>query len=163
MPNPDLRILALADAKVLPPQVQEKFDQWRIDRARDAVTSTVRKRLIDEPILSLYLERLEQATDERTIFEGIYALAEVVEVFRQRLGIHSQYLMLMMSGQLNPWGLLEFNPDFEHPATSIISAAAELWRLATEYQVDVPALLAKIKPDETLIALEAYYQKPKDK
>src|SRR5260221_7884554 len=40
--KPDLRILALIDSKLLPPVVQQAFDQWRIFKARDAVVSTVK-------------------------------------------------------------------------------------------------------------------------
>ena len=50
-----LRILALADAKVLPPEVQEPFDRWRIWKARDAVASAVRKRLLNASLDSLFL------------------------------------------------------------------------------------------------------------
>src|SRR5207244_2106150 len=86
---------------ILPPEVQEPFDHWRIWKARDAVTTAVRKRLDAVPpkkrgIAELYLERLELADNEQTIFEGIYALAEVVDVNRNTLGLHSEYLILMM-------------------------------------------------------------------
>ncbi|SRR5258708_5711692 len=162
MQDPDLTILALADAKLLPPEVQDPFDHWRIWKARDAVTTAVRKRLDAVPpkkrgIAELYLERLELADNEQTIFEGIYALAEVVDVNRNYLGLHSEYLILMMSSQLNPWGLVEFQQDFERPGSSSIAAAQEMWRLAQEHKVDVKALLAKIKDDETLRALQKYY------
>src|SRR5579859_5792629 len=117
MPDPDLTILALVDAKLLPSQVQEAFDHWRIWKARDAVTSVVRKRLDAVPqkkrgIAELYLERLEIADSEQMIFEGIYALAEVVDASRNHFGLHSEYLILMMASQLNPWGLIEFQQDF---------------------------------------------------
>ncbi len=163
MRDPDLRILALANAKILPPEVQEPFDHWRIWKARDAVAAAVRKRLLNAPVdsimlLQTYLERLEQADIEKTIFEGIYALANVVDVHRQQLGLHSEYLILIMSGQLNPWGLLEFHRDFERPGASIINAARELWRLAREHDVDVEGLLARLKSDELLTALETYYE-----
>ena len=159
---PDLRILALADAKLLPPEVQSAFDHYRIWKARDAVTVSVRKRLLNAPtdallMIQMYLERLEQAETEETIFEGIYALASVVDVYRQYLALHSEYLVLIMSGQLNPWGLLEFQRDFERPASSAISAAKELWRLAEEHHADVPSLLAQVQKDELLPILEAYY------
>jgi hypothetical protein len=162
MKNPDLRILALADAKILPPDVQAQFDHWRIWKARDAVVTAVRKRLLNAavpviPILQTYLDRLREADSETTIFEGIYALAEVVEVYRQQLGLHSEYIVLIMSGQLNPWGLLAFQQDFEHPAVSVVWAARELWRLANEQHVNVKELLAQVKRDETLAALEQYY------
>src|SRR4051812_2883509 len=108
MEKPDLRILSLADAKVLPANVQQQFDQWRVRKARDVVTSIVRKRMSSAPksdlsTVQLYLERLEIADTDQTIFEGIYALAEVVEVHRQVLGTHSQHLVLIMSQYLNPW------------------------------------------------------------
>jgi hypothetical protein len=162
MKPPDLRILALADAKLLPPEVQSAFDHWRIWKARDAVANSVRKRLINAPaealfMLQMYLERLEHAESEQIIFEGIYALASVVDVYRQYLALHSEYLILIMSGQLNPWGLLEFQRDFERPASSTLSAAKELWRLAQEHHVDVEGLLRQLPEDELLIALEAYY------
>lgn len=162
MKQPDLRILALADAKLLPPEVQSAFDHWRIWKARDAVAISVRKRLINAPadsllMIQMYLERLEQAESEATIFEGIYALASVVDVYRQHLALHSEYLILIMSGQLNPWGLLEFQRDFERPASSTLSAAKELWRLIQEQHVDVEALLAQLPKDELLMALETYY------
>ncbi len=162
MKNLDLRILILADSKLLPPPVQEAFDHWRIWAARDAVVAMVHKRLLDVPALviptiQMYLERLELAETEQTIFEGIYALSEVVEVYRQYLGLHSAYLVLIMSGHLNPWGLLELQRDFQQPAPSAVRAAEELWRLADEHQVDVKALLTQVKRDETLDALEAYY------
>jgi hypothetical protein len=157
----DLRILVLADAKLLPEKVQQSFDHWRIWRAREAVATTVRKRLLNAtvenlPTLQIYLERLEQADTEQNIFEGIYALAQAVEHNRQQLGIHSDYVVLIMSGHLNPWGLLEFQQDFELPAASVIAAAEELWRLATENHLNVSALLAQIKDDKTLAALEAH-------
>ncbi len=157
IPEPDLRILALADAKILPDEVQNPFDHWRIRRARDAVASAVRKRLIDAPILQLYLERLEEADDESNIFEGIYALAEVAEVHRRQIGLHSKYLILIMSGNLNPWGLLGMTGDFEHLAPGVVEAARELWRLANAHQVNVPRLLEYVRSDETLIKLEAHY------
>src|SRR5260221_3781465 len=161
MRDPDLRILALADAKLLPAEVQSEFDHWRIWKAREAVAGAVRKRLINVaidrlPILQVYLERLEQADTEETIFEGIYALAEVVEVSRQHLGLHSEYIVLIMALQLNPWGLLEIQQDFEHPAPSVIAAAQELWRLARECALDVKPLLAKIGKDELLDSLQKY-------
>ncbi|HLY27702.1 MAG TPA: hypothetical protein VKQ72_15260 [Aggregatilineales bacterium] len=164
MSIPDLRILALADAKLLPPDVQEAFDRWRIWRARDAVTSAVRRRLLSAlvenlPTMMLYLERLEHADTEKTIFEGIYALAEVVEVNRTQLGLHSGYIVLIMSGQLNPWGLLEFQQDFDNPAPSAVAAADELWRLASQQELHIPTLLARIKDDPTLDALNEYYSK----
>src|SRR5260221_3141943 len=107
----DLRILVLANAKLLPAEVQRDFDRWRIWRARAAVTKTVRKRLINVsaenlPTLQIYLERLEQADTEQNIFEGIYALAEAVERNRQQLGIQSDYFILVMMGQFNTLGLL---------------------------------------------------------
>src|SRR5947209_5341402 len=137
MQDPDLTILALVDAKILPKEVQESFDHWRIWKSRDAVTSAVRKRLDAVPankrgVAELYLERLEQADTEQTIFEGIYALAEVVDANRNHFGLHSEYLILIMASQLNPWGLVEFQQDYEHPAASALAAARELWRLAQE-------------------------------
>jgi hypothetical protein len=162
MQDPDLRILALVDAKLLPAEIQNEFDHWRIWKARDAVASAVRKRLINVAIdkiqiLQVYLERLEQADTEETIFEGIYALAEVVEVSRQHLGLHSEYLVLIMAGQLNPWGLLEFQQDFERPASSVIAAAQELWRLARDCSLDIKPLLARVKEDSLLDSLQTYY------
>src|SRR5437762_13898451 len=64
MKDPDLTILALADAKLLPPEVQDPFDRWRIWRTRDVVAAAVRKRLPKPsqgsfPSLQFYLERLE--------------------------------------------------------------------------------------------------------
>src|SRR5262245_42387928 len=99
MRDPDLRILVLANAKLLPPEVQEPFGHWRLWKARDAVTAAVRKRILNAPLDSLfmlqtYLERLEQADTEQTIFEGIYALANVVDMYRQQLGLHSEYLIV---------------------------------------------------------------------
>ncbi len=162
MKSPDLRILALADTKLLPPEVQAPFDHWRIWKARDAVVHAVRKRLLSLsvsalPTVQTYLDRLQHADTEETIFEGIYALAEVVEVYRQQLGTHSEHLVLIMSGQLNPWGLLAFQRDFEKPASSINEAAEELWRLARATGVDVDGLLTRIKNDPTLAALDQYY------
>jgi hypothetical protein len=162
MKNPDLRILALADAKLLPPEVQIPFDHWRIWKARDAVASAVRKRLLNAAVdsifvLQTYLERLEQADTEQMIFEGIYALANVVDAHRQHLALHSEYLILIMAGQLNPWGLLDFQRDFENPPASTISAANELWRLAEEQHLDVNALLARVGNDDLLVTLKAYY------
>jgi hypothetical protein len=162
MSDPDLRILVLANAKLLPPEVQEPFDHWRIWKARDAVATAVRKRILNAPLdklfmIQTYLERLEEADTEQTIFEGIYALANVVDMYRQQLALHSEYLILIMSGQLNPWGLLDFQRDFEQPAASTINAAGELWRLAREHGVDVDAVLARMKGDELLSALDQYY------
>ncbi len=165
MKDPDLRILALADAKLLPPEVQNPFDHWRIWRTRDSVAALVRKRLLNAPaetlpIIQMYLERLENADVEGTIFEGIYALAEVVDVHRKQLGLHGKYLVLVMSSQLNPWGVLGFQQDFENPPPSVTDAARELWRLAREQKVDVEALLTHIKNDDTLTALQVYYMTP---
>src|SRR5262249_12358770 len=146
----------------LPTEVQEAFDHWRIWRARDAVALSVRRRLLDVspdslPIIQMYLERLEEADTEKTIFEEIYALIGVVDVYRQQLALHSEYLVLIMSAHLNPWGLLEFQRDFERPADSTILAARELWRLVREWKVDVKALLAQLPRNEVLAALEMFY------
>lgn len=162
MKTVDLRILILADAKLLPFDVQEAFARWRIWDARNAIVEMVHKRLLDAPALviptiQMYLERLELAETEQTILEGIYALAEVIEVYRQYLGLHSAYLLLIMSSHLNPWGLLELQQDFSQPAPSAVRAAEELWRLANDHQVDVKALLAQVRRDDTLNALEAHY------
>src|SRR5258707_5387833 len=123
MPDPDLRILALTDAKVLPPEVQAAFDHWRIWKARDTVIATVRKRITGTEggtsTVQMYLERLEVAETEQNIFEGIYALAEVVDGYRKQLGLHKDYIILMMSGQINPWGLLAFQQEFGTPSASI--------------------------------------------
>src|SRR5258708_21583810 len=62
-----------------------------------------------------------------------------------------------MSSQLNPWGLLEFQGDFDHPAPSAVTAAEELWRLARPHELHIPTLLAQIIDDKTLDALNAYY------
>jgi hypothetical protein len=155
--DPDLRILALLTTKLLPPEVIDPFDHWRIWQARDAVVRVVRKRLIDDMMLTLFLERLEAADDEAGIFEGIYALAQAVELHRSQMGMHGQYLVLVMSSHLNPWGLLRLNPDFSNPTPSVIEAASELWRLANEHHVDIPALLEQVPPDQTLDALHSYY------
>jgi hypothetical protein len=160
MPDPDLRILALADAKVMPPEIQSAFDRWRIWKARDAIVVTVRKRISsvekNKLTVSTYLERLEAADTEDTIIEGIYALAEVLEVHRKTFGLHKDYIILMMSGQVNPWGLLALHGDFGAPPPTVIQASQELWRLAREKQYDVERALKLIK-DQTLAALEAYY------
>jgi hypothetical protein len=163
MQDPDLRILALVNPKLLPPAVQDPFDHWRIWKARDAVANAVRKRMghaevASSVLLQVYLERLEVADTEQTIFEGIYALAEVVETYRKQLGLHSQYVVLIMSSHLNPYGLLEFQQDFSQPAASVIAAAQELWRLAREHQFDVVAAIKQIINDQTLIALNTYYE-----
>src|SRR5260370_24347853 len=152
----------MVHAKIWPKEVQEPFDHWGIWKSRDAVTSAVRKRLNAVPankrgIAELYLERLEQADTEQTIFEGIYALAEVVDANRNHFGLHSEYLVLMMASQLNPWGLVEFQQDYEHPAASSIAAAKELWRLAQGNKIDVKALFAKIKDNQALQALQKFY------
>jgi hypothetical protein len=162
MEKPDLRILSLADAKVLPADVQQQFDQWRIRKARDVVTSIVRRRMSSAPksdlaTVQLYLERLEIADTDQTIFEGIYALAEVVEVHRQVLGTHSQHLVLIMSQYLNPWGVIDFQRDFASPAPNIVAAAAELWRLAQEYNLDVQNILSQMPKNELTEALDSYY------
>jgi len=158
----DLRILALTDAKVLPQGVQDEFDHWRIWRTRDAVVSAVRKRLASSKkqvglALHLYLERLEYADKEQTIFEGIYALAEAVDLYRRELAIHSGSVVMIMASGLNPWGLMALNPDFAHPPTSVVNAAEELWRLARLHNVDIEALLTKLKDDETLMKLQLFY------
>src|SRR5258706_1542261 len=156
MMKPDLRILALADSKLLPPEVQNAFDRWRVFKARDVVASVVRKRLqtavsYDLSTVSLYLERLEQADSEQAIFEAIYALAEVVEVHRQQLGTHSQHLVLIMSQYINPWGVLEFQRDFESPAPSTLAAAAELWRLAHANKLHVQGVVSKIQKEKAAL------------
>ncbi len=157
--TPDLRILALADASLLPPEVQEPFDKWRIWRAREAVVSAVRRRLREgeNPMIAFMLERLEAADDEQGIFEGIYALSEVVELHRRRLGLHSGYVILIMAGRINPYGLLEMSPDFDNPPVPAVEAAIELWRLARAAYLNVELLLRRISGDELLVALEKYY------
>jgi hypothetical protein len=154
----DLRILALADSGLLPPEVQEPFDRWRILRARDAVADIVRRRLIQDRMLELFLERLEAADDESMIFEGIYALAEAVELHRGQLGLHSHYIVIIMAGQLNPWGLLRLARTFDAPGAGVVRAAAELWQLAEAQGVEVYPLLAQVVGDELLTALDAYYR-----
>src|SRR5258706_1323364 len=160
MPNPDLRILALADAKILPPEIQSAFDHWRIWKARDTIVAAVRKRMTSieggKGTIEIYLDRLEQADTELNLIEGIYALAEVIEVYRSQVGLHKDYIVLMMSGQLNPWGLLALQGDFGSPAASVVQAAQELWRLAHEQSYDVNRALRQVR-DETLTALEGYY------
>lgn len=153
---PDLRILALADANLLPPEVQEPFDKWRIWRAREAVVSAVRRRLHgdENAMIQFMLERLEAADDEQGIFEGIYALSEVVELHRRQLGLHSGYVILIMAGRINPYGLLEMSPDFDNPPVPTVEAAIELWRLARAAYLNVELLLHRISGDELLVALE---------
>jgi hypothetical protein len=165
MRDPDLRILALADAKLLPSDVQDPFDHWRIWRARDAVATLVHKRILNVPvdvlpIVQMYLDRLDKADTEQMIFEGIYALAEVVDVHRKQLGLHGKYIVLIMSSQINPWGVLSFQQDFENPTPGVVEAARELWKLAQAHKVDVEALLTQIKNDDTLTALQVYYTAP---
>lgn len=157
-PAPDLRILALADAHLLPREMQATFDRWRSLRARDAVAQIVRKRLIDDAMLMLMLERLEAADDEGSIFEGIYALAEIVDLHRKELGLHSHYLIVIMSGHINPWSLLALSRDFADPPASVTESAEELWQLARAHRVDVWRLLQHVRPDDTLRALEAFYR-----
>ncbi|RMF52352.1 MAG: hypothetical protein D6749_05310 [Chloroflexota bacterium] len=163
--RPDLRILALADSGLLPESVQKPFDDWRVLRARDAVAQTVRKRLKADadPMLVFMLERLEVAEDDRGIFEGIYALAEVVDLHRARTGLHSEYLVLVMAAQLNPYGLLALTSDFDHVPASAIEAARKLWELAEAHDVRVRALLAvyaESGADPLLERLNAYYGTP---
>jgi hypothetical protein len=163
--RPDLRILALADSGLLPESVQKPFDDWRVLRARDAVAHTVRKRLKADadPMLVFMLERLEAAEDDRGIFEGIYALAEVVDLHRARTGLHSEYLVLVMAGQLNPYGLLALTSDFDQVPSSALEAARRLWELAKAHNVNVRALLAVLaesQADPLLERLEAYYSTP---
>jgi len=157
--TPDLRILALADASLLPPEVQEPFDKWRIWRAREAVVAAVRRRLREgeNPMIAFMLERLEAADDEQGIFEGIYALSEVVELHRRQLGLHSGYVILIMAGRINPYGLLEMAPDFDNPPVPAVEAAIELWRLARAAYLNVELLLRRVSGDELLVALEKYY------
>lgn len=158
----DLRILALADASFLPQPVAEAFARWRILRARDAVAAAVRKRLgnLEDPMLAFMLERLEAAEDDQGIFEGIYALAEVVELHRTKLGLHSEYLVLVMAGQVNPWGLLGVGRDFHNPPRSVVEASQELWRLAREHDLDVSHLLRLVRDDDLLVALNSFYATP---
>lgn len=153
---PDLSILALAERGVLPESVQQPFDLWRIFRARDAVVETVRRRHYDDFMLNLFLERLEAADEEAQIYEGIYALAEAVEVNRQQLGLHSYYVAIVMAGQLNPWGLLNIGRNFDSPPKTVLDAAQELWRLANEQCLDIGALLRSVQDDGLLTALEAH-------
>jgi len=157
MTPPDLRILALIDAKLLPPEVQSPFDHWRIWRARDAVATVVRRRVANIlPIVQTYLERLEVADTEETIFQGLYAITEVVEVHRARIGLHGDYIVLIMSNQINPWGVLEFQHDFANPPPQVSEAAALLWGLCEQHNVLVSALLTRVK-DPLLDALNDYY------
>ncbi len=163
--RPDLRILALADSGLLPEVVQKPFDDWRVLSARDAVSQAVRKRLKpdSDPMLVFMVERLEAADDDRGIFEGIYALAEVVDLHRARTGLHSEYLVLVMAGRLNPYGLLALTSDFDYVPASAIEAARKLWELAEAHGVNVRALLAvwaESGDDLLFERLQAYYETP---
>ncbi len=158
MSQSDLRILALADTKTLPSEVQDVFDHWRIWKARDVVAATVRRRMGNQPTLAMYLERLEAADTEETIFQGLYTVAEVVDVYRAQTGLHSDYIVLIMSEHLNPWGVIEFQRDFANPMQHVVEAAQILWQLCQTVNVDVPTLLKNVK-DPLLAALNDYYEK----
>ncbi len=119
--------------------------------------AVVRKRASAIPVIAPYLERLEAADTEETIFQGLYTIAEVVDVHRAKIGLHSDYIILIMSNQINPWGVLEFQRDFANPPSYVIQAAERLWKLCEDNQVDVAALLKK-RADPLLMALNAYYQ-----
>ncbi len=158
--DPDLRILALLEGKFLPPEVLHPFDRWRIWRARDGVASLVRRRLIDDPMLRLMLERLEVADDESGIFEGIYALAQVVDMHRGKMGINAHNVVLTMAVHLNPWGLVTLNPDYDSPSKNAVECATELWRLSDAEGLDIETLLVMVADDPIVEALTRYYAQP---
>jgi len=158
--EPDLRILALLENKYLPPEVMDPFDHWRIWRARDGVVALVRKRMVDDMMLNLMLERLEAADDEPGIFEGIYALAQVVDLHRMKMGINAHNVVLTMASHLNPWGLVTLNPDLENPSKNAVDAANELWRLCNAEGLDVDTLLVMVQDDLTVAALTKFYAEP---
>jgi hypothetical protein len=153
----DLRVLALADSKLLPPEVQKPFDSFRILRARDAVARLVRKRMGDIQILNILVERLEAAEDEDIILGNLTALMNAVDVFRTQTGLHKDYCVVIMSQHLNPWGVVDFQRDFEAPMPYALEAAERLWNLCRAHLVDVPALLQKVR-EPLLDTLDFYYE-----
>ncbi|MHB8626322.1 MAG: glutamine-hydrolyzing carbamoyl-phosphate synthase small subunit [Aggregatilineales bacterium] len=154
---PDLRILALADSGKLPDWIQESFARWRVEQARAAVVAAVEKRLPNNlPIVQIHLERLKAAEGEETIVQNLYILAEVVQVYRVEIGLHSDYLVVIMSQRLNPWGVVEFQSDFANPPPHTLNAARELWRLCRQAEID-PSQLWKKRKSRTLDALNHFY------
>jgi hypothetical protein len=131
---PDLRILAFAEADQLPVSVLDRYASWRIAQAGAAVLSAVRTQAIDVPdsTLMLYIERLAVADDDAGILEGIYGVAQVVEMYRERLGLHSHYIILIMACRLNPLGVLAFERNLAQPSPLVLAAAKTLWQLLAE-------------------------------
>ncbi len=153
----DLRVLALADSKLLPPEVQKPFDTFRILRAREAIARLVRRRIGTIPILQILVERLEAAEDEDIILGNMTALINAIDVFRTQTGLHKDYCIVIMSQHLNPWGVVDFHRDFETPMPYVREAAERLWSLCRAHNVDVPALLKKAR-EPLLDTLDFYYE-----
>lgn len=156
MSNVDLRILALADSKRLPEGVQQAFDRYRIRAAQEAVILQVRKRLSDIPKLVYALELLEAAAIEDQIIHRMVELSEVVETYRAKTGLHRDYILMVMSQHLNPWGVVDFQRDFENPMPYVKQAAEALWKLCRDDGVEVESLLKQVK-DPLINALDIHY------
>jgi hypothetical protein len=155
-PQTDLRVLILADSKKLPNEVQAAFDHFRIQAARAAVVALVRRRSGDIPDLTARLNVIEALNDDTEIVKRLAELAENIEPYRAKIGLHRDYLLLVMSHHFNPWGVVDFQRDFDNPMPYVRAAAELLSKLCQEHQVDVDALFAKMR-DPLLNALSIHY------
>lgn len=156
MSDVDLRILILADTHTLPEDVQAAFDRFRIRRAQEAVIALLLKRHQDIPELVALLDRLESTLAEDQIVREMVRVAEGVEPFRARTGLHTDYVMLIISQQMNPWGVVDFQRDFDNPPPFVADAARKLWQLCKDHHVDVEAHLKLIR-DPLLNAMNLHY------
>ncbi len=159
IPGIDLRILSLADSKKLPEAVQQEFDHFRIQAARKAIIALVRRRSGEITELNRMATEIEALTDDNQTVQQLAKLAESVEPFRAKTGLHYEYLLLVMSQHYNPWGVVDFQRDFENPMPYVKDAAEKLWALCREHKVDVESLLAKSR-DPLVNALNLYYMIP---
>jgi len=156
----DLRILVLPESDRLPITVQRAFDRWRVEQAQQAISALVAKRL--PPFLTIahtYLERLQAAEHESIVMQNLSALIEVIAASNAQTGLNRDYLMVVMSQRLNPWGVIEFQGDFANAPSYVQAAARQLWRLCDAAGIDAMALWADLD-DSTLAALDQFYDTP---
>jgi hypothetical protein len=156
IPGTDLRILALADSKQLPEAVQNAFDHFRIQAARTAIIGLIQRRGENIPELVAAVTELEALTDDTQIMRRMGDLAESIDVHRVKTGLHHDYLLLVMSQHFNPWGVIDFQRDFDNPMPYVREAADKLWALCREHGVAVESLLAKSR-DPLLNTLNIHY------
>jgi hypothetical protein len=154
--TPDLRILWLADSKKLPDAVQQAFDHFRIQAARTAVSALIRRRGAAIPEWIKEMDALDALTDDNAILKFMATFIDALDEHRANTGLHRDYVLLVMSQHLNPWGVVDFQRDFNNPMPYVREAAAKLWALCKEHQVAVESLLAKSR-DPLMNALTIHY------